>query len=66
MPVFDYTAASARDSLAASLERLGMGRVDVALIHDIGPVTHGADDAARYREAMDGAYRVLHDLRAQR
>ena len=64
MPVFDYTAASARDSLAASLERLGLDRVDVVLIHDIGPVTHGADDDARYREAMDGAYRVLHDLRA--
>ncbi len=63
-PVFDYTAASARDSLAASLERLGVDRVDVALIHDIGPVTHGTEDAARYREAMDGAYRVLHDLRA--
>jgi D-threo-aldose 1-dehydrogenase len=64
MPVFDYTAESARDSLAASLERLGVGRVDVVLIHDIGPVTHGAEDAARYRQAMDGAYRVLHDLRA--
>jgi D-threo-aldose 1-dehydrogenase len=64
VPVFDYTAASARDSLAASLERLGLSRVDVVLIHDIGPVTHGADDAARYRDAMDGAYRVLHDLRA--
>jgi D-threo-aldose 1-dehydrogenase len=64
VPVFDYTAASARDSLAASLERLGMTRVDVVLIHDIGPVTHGADDDARYREAMDGAYRTLHDLRA--
>ena len=63
-PVFDYTAGSARDSLVASLERLGMDRVDIALIHDIGPVTHGEEDAARYREAMDGAYRVLHDLRA--
>lgn len=63
-PVFDYTADSARDSLAASMERLGVGQVDVVLIHDIGAVTHGAEDAARYREAMDGAYRVLHDLRA--
>jgi D-threo-aldose 1-dehydrogenase len=63
-PVFDYTAQSARDSLAASLERLGLDRIDVALIHDIGQVTHGAEDGVRYREAMDGAYRVLHDLRA--
>jgi D-threo-aldose 1-dehydrogenase len=64
-PLFDYTAEATRVSLAASLERLGVGRVDAVLIHDLGPVTHGADDARRYAEAMDGAYRVLHDLRAE-
>ncbi len=64
-PVFDYTAEATRVSLAGSLERLGIGRVDTVLIHDLGPVTHGADDARRYAEAMDGAYRVLHDLRAE-
>jgi D-threo-aldose 1-dehydrogenase len=64
-PVFDYTAGATRDTLAGSIERLGVGRLDVALIHDIGPVTHGADDGRRYREAMEGAYRVLHDLRSE-
>jgi D-threo-aldose 1-dehydrogenase len=64
-PVFDYTAEATRVTLAGSLERLGTDRVDVVLIHDIGPVVHGADDARRYAEAMDGAYRVLHDLRSQ-
>lgn len=64
-PAFDYTAEATRASLAGSLERLGIGRVDTVLIHDLGPVTHGADDARRYAEAMDGAYRVLHDLRAE-
>ena len=59
VPVFDYTADAARASLRTSLERLGMGRVDVALIHDLGRVTHGPDDARQYAEAMDGAYRVL-------
>ena len=61
---FDYTAPAVRASLETSLERLGIGRVDVVLIHDLGVVTHGPDDAQRYAEAMDGAYRVLHDLRA--
>jgi D-threo-aldose 1-dehydrogenase len=64
-PVFDYTAEATRDTLAGSIERLGVGRLDVVLIHDIGPVTHGADDSRRYREAMEGAYRVLHDLRSE-
>jgi D-threo-aldose 1-dehydrogenase len=63
-PVFDYTAAATGEILGGSLERLGVGRLDVVLLHDIGAVTHGADDAARYREAMEGAYRVLHELRA--
>jgi D-threo-aldose 1-dehydrogenase len=65
VPVFDYTAETTRASLIASLDRLGIGRVDIVLIHDLGPVTHGDDDARRYAEAMDGAYRVLHDLRAE-
>jgi D-threo-aldose 1-dehydrogenase len=64
VPIFDYTADATRASLRTSLERLGMDRVDVALIHDLGPVTHGPDDARRYAEAIDGAYRVLVDLRA--
>jgi D-threo-aldose 1-dehydrogenase len=65
VPVFDYSAEAARASLVASLERLGVGRVDVVLIHDLGPVTHGDADARRYAEAMDGAYRVLDELRAE-
>jgi D-threo-aldose 1-dehydrogenase len=64
-PVFDYTAEATRASLAGSLDRLGIERVDVVLIHDVGPVTHGDDDARRYAEAMDGAYRVLHGLRSE-
>jgi D-threo-aldose 1-dehydrogenase len=65
LPVFDYTAEATRASLAESLERLGLARVDVVLLHDLGAVTHGADDDARYAQAMNGAYRVLHDLRAE-
>ena len=65
VPLFDYTAESARTSLGASLERLGVTRVDVVLIHDLGPVTHGADDGRRYAEAMGGAYPVLQELRRE-
>jgi D-threo-aldose 1-dehydrogenase len=39
--------------------------VDVVLLHDLGAVTHGADDAERYAQAMNGAYRALHALRAE-
>jgi D-threo-aldose 1-dehydrogenase len=54
--VWDFTADGARRSLEQSLERLGLDRIDIALIHD-------PDDHAQ--EALDGAYPALADLRSQ-
>jgi D-threo-aldose 1-dehydrogenase len=54
--VRDYTRDGVLASLEASLGRLGVDRVDIALIHD--PDDHGP-------EALDGAYPALADLRAQ-
>jgi len=53
-PVFDFSAAGAERSLAESLERLGMHRVDVVHIHD--PDDH-------HDEALGGAYKALAGLR---
>ncbi|MFL5926824.1 MAG: aldo/keto reductase [Gaiellaceae bacterium] len=55
-PVFDFSADGVRRSLAESLERLGLDRVDVALIHD--PDDH-------LEQALAEAYPALHELRAQ-
>jgi D-threo-aldose 1-dehydrogenase len=64
--VFDYSADGARRSLEQSLLRLGVEAVDVVLIHDVDIFTHGRDGLEqRYREAMDGAFEALRDLRAQ-
>jgi D-threo-aldose 1-dehydrogenase len=54
--VWDFTAEGVRRSLAESLDRLGLDRVDLALIHD--PEDH-ADTA------LDEAYPVLHEWRSQ-
>ena len=53
--VYDFTANGVRRSLEESLTRLGLERVDVALIHD--PDEH-------YLQALEGAYPTLHELRA--
>jgi D-threo-aldose 1-dehydrogenase len=53
--VRDYSADGARRSLEDSLRRLGLDRVDIALIHD--PDEH-------VTEALDGAYPALAGLRA--
>jgi D-threo-aldose 1-dehydrogenase len=51
---FDFSYDAALRSLEESLERLGLDRVDIALVHD--PDNH-------YDEALAGAYRALARLR---
>lgn len=53
---FDFTGDGVKRSLAASLERLGLDRVDIALIHD-------PDDHAE--QALHEAYPALEQLRAE-
>lgn len=63
---FDYSYDGAMRSLEQSLLRLGRSSVDILLIHDVDVWTHGpALIEQRFSEAMDGAYRALHKLRAQ-
>jgi D-threo-aldose 1-dehydrogenase len=53
---FDFSRDGALRSLEESLGRLGLDRVDVALVHD--PDDH-------YDEALAGAFRALQQLRAE-
>jgi D-threo-aldose 1-dehydrogenase len=53
---FDFSADGVRRSLEASLGRLGLDRVDIALIHD--PDDHG-------EQALRAAYPALEKLRAE-
>jgi D-threo-aldose 1-dehydrogenase len=55
-PVFDFSYDGALRSIEGSLERLGLDRLDIALIHD--PDDH-------YEQAVDGAYVALERLRAE-
>jgi D-threo-aldose 1-dehydrogenase len=54
--VRDYSRDGVLRSLESSLERLGRDRVDLLLVHD--PDEH-------YREALEGAFPALEELRAQ-
>ena len=60
---FDYSYDGALRSLEQSLLRLGTDRVEIALIQDVDTYTHGRDGVeARFRTAMDGAYKALERL----
>ncbi|MDJ1157492.1 aldo/keto reductase [Chelatococcus sp. SYSU_G07232] len=64
--VIDYSYDGALRSFEQSLIRLGTDRIDILLIHDVDVWTHGPDAIeARFREAMEGAYRALDRLRAE-
>ena len=56
MRVRDYSRDGVLRSLEASLERLGRDRVDILFVHD-------PDEY--YREALDGAFPALEELRSQ-
>jgi D-threo-aldose 1-dehydrogenase len=65
--VLDYSYDGVLRAVDQSLQRLGLDRVDVLHIHDIDIWSHGSREAyeKRFAEAMDGAYRAVHRLRAQ-
>ncbi|MGH7072006.1 MAG: aldo/keto reductase [Acetobacteraceae bacterium] len=65
-PRFDYSYDGTMRALEQSLQRLGIERIDIALIHDVDIWTHGTEESfeQRFREAKAGAIRALSELRA--
>ncbi len=61
--VYDYSYEGVMRSFADSLQRLGLDRIDILYMHDIGRMTHGADNERLFPVAMDGGYRALDELR---
>lgn len=62
---YDYSYDGARRSIEQSLHRLGLARIDIALIHDVGEDTHGPAWRDRFEEAMQGAAVALAEMRQE-
>lgn len=67
---FDYSRDAVLRSIEGSLKRLGTDYIDMLAIHDPDEAIHfakGEDPYARsrFKEAMDGAYPALDELRSQ-
>ena len=60
---YDYSYDGVMRSFEDSLQRLGLDRIDILYMHDIGPATHGDGDRRLFPIAMDGGYRALEALR---
>lgn len=63
--VYDYGYDGVMRSVEASLERLGVDRIDILYAHDLDVFNHGSPEAltARLEELMTGGYRALLQLR---
>jgi len=64
--VADYSYDGALRAIEQSLQRFGMNRIDVVHIHDVDVQTWGEEGyRQRFKEASDGAFRALAELRSQ-
>lgn len=66
--VYDYSYDGVMRSIAFSLERLGLDRIDILYVHDIDLANHGTVERrnACIDQLMAGGYRALRELRDQK
>jgi D-threo-aldose 1-dehydrogenase len=62
--LFDYSYDAVMRAFEDSLQRLGLARIDVLYVHDIGAMQHGEEaHPAVMRTFREGGYRALDGLR---
>jgi D-threo-aldose 1-dehydrogenase len=61
--VFDYSYDGIMRSIEGSYQRLGLDRIDILLLHDLGEAEHGKELPRIFKGAMEGGYRALAELK---
>lgn len=62
--VYDYSYDGVMRSFEDSLQRLGLARVDILYVHDIGTMTHGVEgNRPLWAQLANGGYKALRELR---
>ena len=64
-PKYDYSYDGVMRSFEHSIQRLGLSKIDILYMHDIGRVTHGDDHDRLFKIAMQGGYKAMDELRSQ-
>ncbi|RWB73402.1 MAG: aldo/keto reductase [Mesorhizobium sp.] len=62
---FDYSYDGTMRSFEDSLQRLALEHIDMLFIHDIDRFTRGDEQPEVFRQAMDGCWRALEQLRSE-
>lgn len=62
--IYDYTYDGIMRSVEDSYQRLGLARIDILYVHDIGVYQHGAELNAVYiKQLRESGYKALDELR---
>ncbi len=62
--MYDYSYDGIMRSMEDSFQRLGLARIDILYVHDIGVYQHGAEKNAEHMRVLrDSGYRALDELR---
>ncbi len=63
-PVYDYSYDAIMRSYEDSLQRLGLAKIDILLVHDIGTMTHGEENDLHFKTFIESGYKALDELRS--
>lgn len=63
---YDYSYDGIMRSVEDSFQRMGTAKIDILYIHDVNRKWHGDAVETRFREVIDGGYRALEKLRAEK
>ena len=62
---YDYSYDGIMRSVDFSYARLGLNKIDILYVHDIGAYTHGIEKTKlHFRQLMDGGLRALEELKS--
>jgi D-threo-aldose 1-dehydrogenase len=64
-PKYDYSYDGIMRSFEHSIQRLGLSKIDILYMHDIGRATHGDDHDRLFKIAMESGYKAMDELRSQ-
>ena len=61
--VYDYSYDGIMRAYEDNLQRLGLDRIDILFVHDIGEFQHGQDHVKHFKNLESGGYRAMDELR---
>lgn len=62
--VYDYSYDGIMRAYEDNLQRLGLDRIDILLVHDIGEFQHGQDHVNHFKDLESSGYRAMDELRS--